>query len=447
MSDQPLARKFVYLVAMPVPQPERQCAIERMPGVGRPQLLEWWSARQKLNQQATELQTRLWDSRARIASADSCALRSKLALLSQHIARVSALWEAIYADASAAGASNAGARGFWLPRWRTLGVDDVCEVVVGAAQDNGSAPPPTTPRTVVHCGPSLVLESAGLYAMRAACAQQIAALDVAENGENALVRAIDVLGHAVSACTQVRALVLLRHAAALNGCESMLLSPHYFENWLLNLTRAQAHYCRARLARQQTSPQPSLLSAYFFVTSALCLRAAQRSRPVRPRLEQLARHRQASGALVLAQALYAVHTHAPLAPDADPERPVVYASEGDRSAIEEVPYALLVDALACARVAFVLLEAPARGGPVSRFFDKLLERLVDLHGGFVPALQTALDSERALVIARRSVTYTTAVCASDKISILCKHRAARSASVSLDSKRAYELCVPTRYAS
>lgn len=441
--DEQLARKFDYLVAMPVPAPERQCVIERMPGVGRRQLVEWWDARQKLSHSATELQTRLWRLRTRLGRDECSALRSELAVLSQQIASVSTLWEAVYANASWAGTSNAGARGFWVPRWQTLGADDVGELVVDAS--DGSAAP-STPRGVAHCGPSLVLESAALYAMRCACAQQIAALDVVANGDSALLRALETLGYAESACAQVRAVVLLRHAASLNGCESTLLSQHYFEKWMDKLVRAQAHYCRARLARAQAAQQPSLLSAFFFIESAFCLRTAQRSIPVHARLDQLARHRQASCALVLAQAFFAVHTHAALAHEANADQPIVYASQSDCNAIDEVPHTLLVEALACARVAVLLLEAPARDGPVSRFFDKLLERLVDVHSGFVPTLQTSLSSKKAVRAARRSVSCTSVPCDSNKISILCKHRAARSASVSLDNKRVYELRMPRGYA-
>jgi len=433
------ARKFDYLVAMPLPQPEQRCTVERMPGISRTQLIEWWKARQELCQQASDLQARLWSESACLTRGKCVALGSKLRLLSQKIAHVLQLWETVYADACAAGSSNPSARGFWTPRWRTMGTDDVCEIVV-----DGDRQASATPRIVSHQGPSMVLESAALYAMICACAQQIATLDLVDNDDTNLYTALTSLNHANSACAQVCATVLKRHAEIRNGCESLLLASHYFDKWLGNLTSAQAHYVSARFAREQ---KPSLLAVYFFAESARCLQTARRSQPVFARLDQLARYRHASGALVLAQAIFAAHTHEPLAANTDESQPVVYEAPADADATLEAPHALLVEALACARVAFALLEAPARDGPVARFFDKLLQRFVEMHSGFVPTLQTRLDSEQALRNARKSVRITSVSCNSETVSVLCQHRAARSASVSLDAQRAYQLRVPMRYAS
>lgn len=452
----PAVRKFNYWLAMPLPAPDERCAVTRLPNCTAPQVAEWWNERVALAGAARDIQTRLWRAHAHLRRTDAQAACRRLALVSQRIARVTQLWEDLYARVSAAGASAAAARGFWLPRWHTTLGDDVREFALANGDDDDEGAPRARalpePSFAEHYGPSLVLESAALLAMRCACAQQLASLHAALNKQSDPAESLRYLDHAASACAQARSSVLLRHAAAHNGCEPLLLAPHYFDNFLDAAVSAQAHYYRARLAQTRAQARPSLLTVYFLEKSARALRAAHRSVPLHAPLDALARYRHAFGALALAHVLYAAHTHAPLADDSDAERPVAYASDTDADALLEAPQTLLVEALACARAAVASsFDAPQRDGAAALFFDKALRRLTEMYAAFVPQLQTTMASDEALRAARNSVILRFAVrdaaAADNQLCIVCEHRAARGTTVSLDTLRTYTLHVPPRYAT
>jgi len=427
MSDR-ATRKFAYLVALPAPAPATRCALSSVPCLPRGALESWWIERAELSKAVRDVQARAWRVR-RGASRETCrALRTELATLSQRIGSVSARWRTIYALVAAAG-SALRVRGLWLPHWQTLATAAVYEFALARddAPRRGAAP------IAEHCEPSLVLESAALGALECACAQQIATLATELDGARAAPEALRVLGTARAECDRVLVAVLPLHFAARNGRESPLLSEHYFRRTLGALLDAQANHCRALVARAARPPNAPL-AAHFLESAARHLRTARRAaHTAEPDLDALARHRHGACALALAQAFDAHYR-------ADPSAPldVRYAADVDN---ERAPgHAPLIEALACARVARLLLADVA---PVARFFDALVERARTMHQVFVPHAQLDLRDAGAQLAARRSVRFVSAPTSGiARARVVCTHRAPLGAACSLDEPRAYQLCVP-----
>lgn len=425
-------RRFQYLLYLPTPAcASDQCPIEPVATITAVMLNHWWHSRYVLANEIATYNRAVWCARNVTNSEER--INELLVQLNRIAVAADGLrlyWTTLFNDMVALG-SAVRARGRFVPAWKLCAQSAAFEfsdrVGLVADEPDNQLPPLLTE----HLASSMVLETAALHYLLVACKQQRVTFAQILNGP--VAACVPILQEALDNCDTIVERVVPFHFGVGKRQESWLISTHFYTECVRPLLVTRKIYLEALLKQTpQISDADKFDNALQFIRSATLLRQASRTPYVRPcNLERLALYRHGSAMLLLA-VLFENNK------GLETDLMCIYRSPND-SALT-VPHALLVEAIACARVGALLLDrVPAA--------QKLLERLVSRaqaeYNLYISMPQVDLD------LARDDPTLSAAWRTSIKIEqslsaapgIVCEHRMARAEVVDLSSARHYTLLV------
>lgn len=447
------ARRFLYLIALPVPVCETdECPYKAVSNLllAPPALELWWTKRRELGEKVAAVQAQAWRARKNTNTNGLLdQLVSELNGIATHIAGLRVLWNNIYASL-VSGGSRVAVCGEFTPVWHTLhgsciyefshDIADVATAVArnGLQQRMNNEP---APRMRVHCEASLVFESVALAFLSSAVKQQLATLAQLRNPTLGHY-CVQTLHQSVGECTAILTRLLPLHFATLNGTETYLMSPHFYTAFIVPLLEAQCAYTRA-VSLVGKNKQNRIYPAAQFAKAARALRCAARTPycDAPEMLEQLLLHRHASCALILAALFYDEANGA----TANKHAVTITYTQSPNDTPHAAEHSLLTEALACVRVAALLLDAFP---PVTQLMQKIIQSIHALHGVFISLPQTDIDVPRgdAAVAAewRRSVQIEAGATGEEDEQpyaehIACNHRVTRASTIDLSTLRSYTI--------
>lgn len=447
------ARRFAYLLALPVPVCDtEQCPLFSI--MSKNAILEnWWTARKELadallDVQRDTLKAVTWPTNTNELFAEIARKLQEVLVQAQ---LVQCNWEIIYSAITFAG-SSARFPGLFVPTWNTP-MATMAHELSEEIDDNSNNRPailavkraPLAMRR--HCEVSFVFENCALALLMCCCKQQLATLTHVRGGADSLPQTAILLREALAQCNMITTRLLPMHYPLRNGTESFLLSQHFYSSFVRPLIEAQLAHVTATHLSSKDKTAYRLHSIAELICAARLLKQAGRTNYSTLELPQLALHRHASALLLLGTMLFEEAKSTPTAAAASSSSPTpplsIHFAVGDGDPHTLPPHSLMVEALACVRIAALLLGR--RFANVVSMLQAIASAAQSFPSVYVSLVQTDVDaalSDAEMAGAwRRSVQLSIADSYSAHNTIVCGHRATRSPTVNLDAQRLYTIYV------
>lgn len=423
-------RRFQYLLYLPTPAcASDQCPIEPVATITAVMLNHWWHQRCSLANEIATYNRAVWC--ARNATNSKERINELLAQLNRIAVAADGLrlyWAALFNDMVALG-SAVRARGRFVPVWKLCAQSAAFEFSdrIGLVADEPENQLP--PLLTEHLASSMVFETTALHYLLLACKQQRVTFAQILNGP--VAACVPILQEALESCSTIIERVVPLHFGVGKRQESWLISTHFYTECIRPLLVAQKTYLEALLLQTpQISDADKFDNALQFIRSATLLRQASRTPYARPcNLDRLALYRHGSALLLLAVLF---ETNRGL--DTDPM--CAYRSPNDSPLT--VPHALLVEAIACARVGALLLD---RVPAAQKLLDRLVARAQTEYNLYIslPQVDLELARDNPAVSAAWRTSIKIEQSSTKPTGIVCEHRMPRAEVVDLSSDRRYTL--------
>lgn len=412
-----IARRFTYFLALPAPM-----CTEDAPFCfcDSPTVDIWWNQRRELAASIEEYNEKIWRLAPERNTADLfLQLVLELDNIGKQAEKLLWFWRPLF-NSFLAGGSALLVLGRFVPTWQLYRQTCVLEFSEMSSTTEQRVHQPLEYRT--HLGVSLVFETTLLEYLCLACHQQRAALCFLTGNKT---ECADHLEQAIEQCKKITDSVLPLHFPTQNKAESWLIAPHFYNTCILGLLEAQQRHFKALMLSGEgaMTTQAEVDCVGHFLNAATLLRRARRTGYVShffAPLDQLALSRYASALLMMA----VIFEQEQAAPELD----ISYANRADMRRDAWPSFALLVEAIVCARVACILVPS------VQKLFDKLVARAQTEFNIYLNRAQIDIagcsaqkaDEWRKFV----RVEFESGDC-----SIQCNHRVARTDMINLDETR------------